>query len=143
MLHGGRIKILRMDVSMMEKILEAWSVKQVQEALNIYDTITPHGLTFEDVRAYMAMLRQKAVAAKIEAERLQKQWNAKRKQCPECGRLMGLYPVNSSPKKDDRVEGGYKSMWLCGTLCSGKGCLYEAYNLYSVEEYIGGKNESA
>ena len=70
-----------------------------------------------------------------------------KKRCPECGKLMRLYPVNSDPTGKDRVgstvyeksdASEYKSMWLCGKSCDGSGCWHEEYNKFTVEEFKNG-----
>ena len=121
----------------MKKILAAWNLKMIHEALNIHRHLANAGKTWEDVEQYIADSAgnkgHKAIAASGRRQ-------AVIHVCPQCGRLMQLYSVNSDPQKRDRVisEKGsdYKSMWLCGTTCSGKGCLHEEYSVLTVQEEI-------
>lgn len=127
----------------MEKLLAAWSLKTIQEAVNINRHLLNNGKSWKNVETYLP-----EAAKQIRFARGKR--NTRRpmfRPCPECGRPMQLYPVNSDSQGRDRVgtthfedpEGReYKSMWLCGTTCSGRGCLYEEYNLYSVEQYKEG-----
>lgn len=122
-----------MDV-IMDKILAAWSLKTINEALNIHTHLANTGKSWADVELYLrdaANISQKATSIDIPRPV---------RACPECGQSMRVYPVNSDPKKRDRVlskDGKeYKSMWLCGMLCSGKGCLYEEYSFLTVQEEI-------
>ena len=121
----------------MKKILAAWNLKAISEALNIHTHLVNSGKTWEDVGAYL-----KSIAADHRKEKKSSSANhpAYHRSCRKCGRPMRVYSANSDPKKRDRVlskDGKeYKSMWLCGTSCSGKGCLYEEYSFLTVQEEI-------
>ena len=107
----------------MKKLLEAWSLGRIRDALSIADKLVKSGKTFEDVRNWLEQSRQSNV-----------QQNIPIKKCPECGKSMRLYPVNTNT--EDQVGGGYNLMWLCGTTCSGKGCLYEEYSTKTINEEL-------
>ena len=111
---------------------DPFSSKAWQEFLNQLAFLAEHNINVSDV--------EKALKeAKLESE-TEKTVLIQMPKCPECGQFMQVYPVNTDPKKRDRVlsEDGkeYKSMWLCGTSCSGKGCLYEKFSTKTVEEEL-------
>ena len=115
-----------------------------QDFLNQMRYLEAHGLSPSDVGNQLRLYKDKKLNWQIEqiqaAEKRRKTLEAKLLKCPECGQFMQVYPVNSDPKKRDRVLSGdgkeYNSMWLCGTSCSGKGCLYEEYSFLTVQEEI-------
>ena len=118
----------------MKNILAAWTLKTIGEALNIHKHLANTGKSWADVELYLrdaANISQEATSTGIQHPV---------RSCPQCGRSMRIYSVNVDPKKRDRVlsEDGkeYKSMWLCGTSCSGKGCLYDEYSFLTVQEEI-------
>lgn len=121
-------------MSVMERLLAAWSIKTLQEAINLYDHIRSKGKNFEDVRRYLLELKGSRQAHNVKGNIKFKQTKKRLKNCPICGKKMNLYPVNNSA--ESQVEEGFQSMWLCGTSCSGLGCWYEEYNKESVVEII-------
>ena len=111
---------------------DPFSYKNWQEFLNQTAFLAEHNISVSEV--------EKALKdAKLESER-ERPAMVQMPKCPECGYPMSIYPVNTDPLKRDRVlsEDGkeYKSMWLCGTSCSGKGCLYERFSTKTVEEEL-------
>jgi len=118
----------------MEKLLAAWSIKTLQEAINLYDHIKGSGKDFEDVRRYLLEVKGSHQAFRAKRNIKFTQVKKRLKNCPDCGRKMGLYPVNDS--LESQVDKRYNSMWLCGTSCSGQGCWHEEYNTESVSEIL-------
>ena len=116
----------------MEKILAAWKIGTIQDALNMEASLSAKGKNWNDVRAYLAAVKKDAGAggkAPIAASR----------PCPVCGHGMRLYPVNIDPRGTDRIgttaaERGqgteYRSMWFCRT----KGCWHEDYSVLPVRQ---------
>ena len=121
----------------MKKILAAWNLKTINEALNIHKHLADTGNSWENVELYLRGAVD--IGQNATSKGIQRPVCA----CPICGRPMRVYPVNADPKKRDRVlskDGKeYKSMWLCGTSCSGKGCLYEEYSFLTAQEEIKNK----
>lgn len=115
---------------------DPFSLKNWREFLNQMDFLDKNNISVDSVKALLEEYKKTVEQA---GQKAQKSSSAMRK-CPECGMTMLLYTVNDDPKKRDRVisEKGeeYKSMWLCGTSCSGKGCLYEEYSVLTVQEEI-------
>jgi len=90
----------------MEKVLAAWGVKSLQEALNIQLHITSKGKTWEDVRGYLAEYTRER-----ERKDITKQFRGVLCPNPRCRKPMVIFPVNTDP--GNQVGGDFKSMWYC------------------------------
>ena len=123
------------SVKSIDRLLAAWSIKTLQEFINVWDTITPNGKTAEDVRQYLkdSILEFRKRSAQGIRSR-HGIFISSSIVCPDCGYPLALYSVNTS--SEDQVGKEFRSMWLCGTSCSGKGCWYEEYNKESVNEIL-------
>ncbi len=99
----------------MDKVLAAWSLKTINEALNIHKHLANTGRSWDDVELYLkATARNKTAFA---AERLN---------CPECGAQLQLLPVNNSPATQTGDDS--RSVWIC------RGCFYEQFSTKTVKE---------
>lgn len=109
----------------MEKILQAWKLGMIQDAVNMHDHLVAHGKTFEDVREHLSRAT-KYVAADVKAR---EEWLSRLPKCPDCEAPLNPYPINTSP--GNQVGGSFKSMWMCS-----KWCGYEKYNNTTVQEEL-------
>ena len=90
----------------MEKLLQAWSIKTIQEAINISEYISRQGKTWEDVKQYVVVYNQR-LGKKKETPVAPRPV----KSCLYCKGNMFLFSVNDS--KCRQVGGNYKSQWYC------------------------------
>lgn len=100
----------------MKKILAAWNLKTINEALNIHTHLANTGKAWGDVELYLrdaVNISQKATATNIP-------------HCPECGAPLQLLPVNDSPATQTGDDS--KSVWLC------RKCFYEKFSDKTVKE---------
>lgn len=90
----------------MKKILAAWSLKVLQEYINIHTQLERHGKTIEDVKQYLSDIK------KANIKRQELLYTAH--QCPNCKKDMVLEPINQDPKGRDKYGSpNYKSWWRC------------------------------
>lgn len=119
-------------MSEMETILQPFTLKTIQECLILYEHLEKHGKTLDDVRGFLER-RPKVPKVRVASY-------FTHRPCPKCGRPMRLYTVNTGVEdqvgKDPATGKPYRTMWFCGTSCSGKGCWYEEYSTLTVEEQL-------
>ena len=78
----------------MERLLSAWGLKSIQEALNIQMHLAKNGKSWADVKDYLEQVKR--IRQSIRKDSISRH-------CPDCGRLMRLYPVNNNPRCIDRI----------------------------------------
>jgi len=105
----------------MKKIIDTFSKKTIYEAINVNTMLTATGKSWEELKVFISEYKVTEFDADIRTS----------KPCPECGYTMSIFSVNTRP---DEVVEKYKSMWLCGSSCSKRGCLYEEYSTNTIEE---------
>ncbi len=109
--------------------LSVFGSKQIEEFFQIIDELEDKGITVEAFRKWWQRGQDRLVKARKQLQQTKK-WKMLARNCPDCGGLMVLYPVNSNKK--DRVDGDYKSMWLCRVL----GCEHSLMNKNTVREEV-------
>ena len=96
----------------MEKLLQAWDARTIQEAVNIYLHLSQNGKTFEDVLNYQHVKRLKAkLKAKAQQQKESISSDPELKHCPKCGLWMKIVDAR----------------WICSPgcgSCNGIGCGY-------------------
>jgi hypothetical protein len=123
----------------MEKLLEPWSRKVIQGAIQINKRLRKENRSWQEVEDWIR--KNPGLSTN---EQLRQVIRAKEKiafpiktiTCPKCKKSMkgsDLY-VGSEKYKE-----GYRSYWICGaSCCTNKGCGYEKFYKQTVEELIGG-----
>ena len=64
--------------------------------------------------AYMDGLNLQERQSDEEIRKAQLEYAEKAPKCPKCQGVMYCYPVNVDPKGRDRIDGDWKSYWVCG-----------------------------
>jgi hypothetical protein len=112
-----------MELPMIEKLLEPWSLKTVQEAMQINDRLNQRGKTWEDVKNWFDEKKTRSTP----------QINRLKRKCPRCGKILNYSNVSS---KSEKYAQGYRTYFLCGAACcKSKGCGYEEWSKLTIEEW--------
>lgn len=113
----------------MEKILEAWNFKTLQEFKNIILHIKSKGKTVEDVLDYVTNYN-------VNKPDDEKPFIAKPiRVCPQCNGKLKVFSLNA---KELTEHPGMMSKWECCKTCTTKPCGYVEYVKETVEEIIEG-----
>lgn len=108
---------------MIEKLLEPWNLKSIQEAMQINDRLIQRGKTFEDVKNWFDEKKTRSTP----------QINRLKRRCPKCGKILNYSNVNS---KSEKYARGYRTFFICGAACcTDKGCGYSSFSKLTIEEW--------
>ncbi len=120
-----------------ERALGAINPGRLHELIALYDLLTRAGLDMAALRRYLDE-RTAAAAERLARENEQvRLYNEQARRCPDCGRVMQLYPVNTGPR--DQVGGGFHSQWAC----PGRDCMETIYNRETVDQLMAAMGFSA
>jgi hypothetical protein len=92
-------------------VLAPFGIGKLQDLMALYGHVRRAGYNMEDVQRYFDTQLAEAQKRLAEEDAHARLYFAHAKRCPDCGAVMHLYPVNSSPR--DHVGGKYKSQWVC------------------------------
>lgn len=109
----------------MKKILQAWSVKTLQEYINIQKHLNNEGKTFKDIIPYLKKITLNPYF--IQAVKNVSSEGFIRKpirKCPKCGGVLKLFSTATGCK------------WECCKTCSTQPCGYVEYIERDIEEVI-------
>jgi hypothetical protein len=124
----------------MEDILQIWTLKTIQEYLNICQHLKDNGRSEEDVKEYVKQLGESAKRHKTTiAEERERNFIAKPiRKCPICGGVLKLFSLN---RKEFEANPRMYSKWECCKTCKTESCGYVEYNKQSVEQILNIEEE--
>lgn len=112
----------------MKRILDTWSIKIIQEAIQIKKKLEKLGYSWADL--------EKGLSKKVEEIQFmpsKPRQSRPVKICPRCNKSLNFTII---AEQSDKYAEGYRIYWLCGaSCCSGKGCGYEEFSKSTIAEF--------
>jgi hypothetical protein len=106
------------------RMFQAFSVGQITDAVNVLKMLDESGFGLADLEEHIALLHQdfkdRENAAMLERSAYLAELSSKSPKCPNCGKQLLLFEVNTRP--GNMIGEGAGSMWQCQDLMD---CGYE------------------